>query len=234
MSSVLERDRNSAMVDTSTQTDLDAPPSIKVPPQLPPRQEHNNSPKMTGIPEDKTIDEVKQELQDILEERKESTSHDSLPGSSHEETKNFQDVDLDDDADYEEPIVHEVHQAAAPQVITRARVVTVAKPIAPKLPPRNPFRQKLSVDIDNEASTRDASAGPSPMVGPSSPSTPSLKHDGSSASSKDSITSIDGLEHVSNKFQPRPETADSEKKDDKDYFHSIPPSPAKDIPGSFN
>ncbi|KAF2112135.1 hypothetical protein BDV96DRAFT_498349 [Lophiotrema nucula] len=226
---------SSTMIDTSTQTDFDAPPSIKVPPPLPPRQLHNTSPKMEEIPEVISTDDLAGE-----EKTPEKGTDSALPAQNdhNRESKAFQDIDLDDDADFEEPVVHEVHQAAAPQVITRARVVQVAKPMPPKLPVRNPFRTKLSVDsaMDNESSTRDASAGPSPMVatGPSPPSTPSLKHDGSSASSKDSITSIEGLEHVSNRFQPHPETTESEKKDDKDFFHSMPPSPTKEIPGSFN
>ncbi|KAF2731570.1 DUF500-domain-containing protein [Polyplosphaeria fusca] len=238
ISSVL--DRQSTMVDMSTQTDFEAPPAIHVPPpQLPPRNTHNTSPKMAEIPETKSTDDIDQEIDDTIsktpEKRKDSANEHTTPTSSSRDSRAFQDIDLDDDADFEEPVVVEVQQAAAPQVITRARVVQVAKPIPPKLPPRNPFRTKLSIDsnVDGDIFMRDSSAGPSPMVAnPSSPSTPSLKHDGSSASSKDSISSTEGLEHVSNRFQSKPVPNESEKKTES--FHSIPTTPTKEVPGAFN
>ncbi|KAF2476032.1 DUF500-domain-containing protein [Lindgomyces ingoldianus] len=242
ISSMVER--STQTVDMSTQTDFDAPPPIQVPPALPPRTEQNSSPKMAEIPEDKSTDEAKPEVQ----ERKDSAKEDSRPSSARN-SQAFDNINLDDDAEdeeeeeeeeEEEPVVQEIHQATAPQVITRARLVTVAKPIPPKLPPRNPFRNRLTVnsDIANESATRDIDAGTSPMVasGPSPPSTPSLKHDGSSTSSKDSISSIEGLEHVSKRLQPKFDSNDEpeEKKEDKDEFHSVPDSPVKNIPGGFN
>ncbi|KAF2662550.1 DUF500-domain-containing protein [Lophiostoma macrostomum CBS 122681] len=235
MSSVLGSKSNT-MVDMSTQTDFDAPPAIHVPPALPPRSTQSTSPIMTEIPEGESTDDVKtpqkgkgtDDIKTPKEEKRGST----------ELADGFEDVSLVGDADdevvYEEPVIQEVHQAAAPQAITRARIVTVAKPIAPKLPPRNPFRGgRLSVnsDVGHDNSTRDMGAGPSPMVGPSSPSTPSLKNDGSTVSSQESLSSIEGLEHVSHQLQPN--TSQEQEKKEED-FHSVPDSPVKAIPGGFN
>lgn len=231
ISSVLEPRTPTAMVDMSTQTNLDDPTPIQVPPQLPPRHSRTPSPTLAQIPEAKSTDESKPQQP----ERKESTEDESRPSSSARNSEAFDEVDLDD-ADDEEPIIEEIHQAAAPQAITRARIVQVAKPTPPKLPPRNPFRNRISVNsnVSSESSVRDASAGPSPMVGHSPPSTPSLKEDGSSASS---MSSIEGLEHVSKGLQPKnieTEQEQTEAKEDKNNFQSLPESPVKAVPGGFN
>ncbi|KAF1985627.1 DUF500-domain-containing protein [Aulographum hederae CBS 113979] len=69
-------------------------------------------------------------------------------------TASVEDADDADDADTDEPVVvHSIQQAAAPQVITRARLVTVAKARAPPaLPPRNPVRERImkSADVAGE------------------------------------------------------------------------------------
>ncbi|ORY15755.1 hypothetical protein BCR34DRAFT_477502 [Clohesyomyces aquaticus] len=228
MSSMVER--STQTVDMSTQTDFDAPPSIAVPPVLPPRSENNTSPKMAEIPEDKSTDEVKPPVIGRKPSAKEETK-----SSSARHSEAFDEVDLDDEAEEEEePVIQEIHQAAAPQVITRARLVTVAKPIPPMLPPRNPGRKRLTLnaEVANEGTTRDMGSGTSPMIASvsSPPSTPSLKEDGSSASS---LSSVEGLEHVSKSLQPKLERNVSESKSEKDDFHSVPASPMKPVPGGF-
>lgn len=183
---------------------------------------------MAEIPEGKSTDE--DEVRPASAGRTDSANNEPRPTSSPRNSKAFDEVDLDDDVDEEEePVIQEIHQAAAPQAITRARIITVAKPIPPKLPPRNPFRARLSVNSDaaNETTTRDSGSGASP------PSTPSLNHDGSSASSQHSVASIEGLEHVSNLLQPHPSQG-PEQKEEKDDFHSLPGSPIKSVPGGFN
>ncbi|KAF2868698.1 hypothetical protein BDV95DRAFT_500321 [Massariosphaeria phaeospora] len=235
ISSMLEP--KSSMVDMCTQTDFDAPDPLYVPPQLPPQlpprhEARTPSPVLAEIPEMHSTDDV----HDTTPNTKRHNDNDSRPNSLARKSKALSIVDFDD-IDDEEPVIQEIQQAVAPQVITRARIVTVAKPIPPKLPPRNPFRSRLSVnsDIPNEISSRDASAGPSPMVahGQSPPPTPSLKNDGSSASSQDSILSVeDSLDHVSDNLQPQISNTE-EKKEDKDSFHSVPASPIQNIPGGF-
>lgn len=67
-------------------------------------------------------------------------------GDADEEEGEDDSDDGDDDyeeEDEDEAVVHEVHQAAAPQAITRARLVTLPQRIPPRLPDRNPFRTKF-------------------------------------------------------------------------------------------
>ncbi|KAH7138549.1 hypothetical protein B0J11DRAFT_500763 [Dendryphion nanum] len=228
ISSVTEQSRVNKMVDMSTQTD-DDPPTLVVPPPLPSRPLHNASPAMQEIPEGKSTDETHSK-----QDTRQDSPSDSRPGTSSRDSVFFHDDDMDDE---DEPVIQEVQQAAAPQTITRARIITVAKPTPPKLPPRNPFRARLSVhsDISNEDSSRDVATARSSMVGgnPSPPSTPSLRN-GSSASSQDSISSVEEhLDRISNQLQPKL-TNEPEKKEEKDDFHSVPESPVKNIPGGFH
>ncbi|KAF1349522.1 DUF500-domain-containing protein [Lizonia empirigonia] len=134
----------------------------------------------------------------------------------------LEEIELDSDSEDEEDVViHEVHQAAAPQVINRARIIQVAKPVAPMLP----------------RAARSATAGTAtaPQEKPSPISTPSLRH-GDSASSLSSVEG-DGLAHVSARLQPKPVQAPHENRDDvadkHDDFHSLPESPVKTVPGAF-
>jgi hypothetical protein len=235
ISSVLEPRPSSRMVDTSTQTDMDAPALIQIPP---PRQNHTPSPTLADIPETKPIENTPTKATEDStacksEEQEEKRSVDSTTEKTARHSQAFDDVDLDDEAsDEEEPIIEEIHQAAAPQTITRARIVQVAKPIAPKLPPRNPFRNRGSYQstTSNDEPTRDASAVPSPVAGHSPPATPSLK-DGSSASSVDDF---ERLENVNKELHPHVSNETTEQKEDKDDFHSLPGSPTNAIPGGFH
>lgn len=166
-------------------------------------------------------------------------NYDTTAPTTHNST-DLDNVDLDPDSDAsdaeeeeEEAIIAEVHQAVAPQAITRARVVTVAKPVAPKLPPRNPGRARLTVnsDLANESSTRDQGVGPSPMTsGPRSPSTPSLRNYGSSTDeggSRDSVYSVDGAGSEEDK------SIKQLGLEENSGFHSVPESPVKSVPGGF-
>lgn len=161
------------------------------------------------------------------------------------------DVYLDSDCeDEEDVIIHEVHQAAAPQVINRARIVQVAKPVAPMLPPRNPFRNSRN----RNSATSDVSTERGAEEKPSPVSTPSLRH-GDSTSSLSSVEG-DGLAHVSARLQPKPaeqpqeleekkteqEQEQEEKtaleKDEKKEQEQAeklprPESPVKSVPGAF-
>ncbi|KAI4731778.1 DUF500-domain-containing protein [Aureobasidium sp. EXF-10728] len=77
--------------------------------------------------------------------------------------ESFDDVDGDgedtaDEAIIEEPVVHSVQKATAPQFISRARLVEVPKRITPKLPPRNPNRGKGPVIINAESGAQRPSS----------------------------------------------------------------------------
>lgn len=240
ISSVLEPRMLSKMVDTSTQTDMDAPAPISVPPPLPPRQNHTPSPTLADIPETKVTEETPTKatgdsstLKSEEKDERDESPVDSIVEETAQQSQVFDHVDLDDEAsDEEEPIIEEIHQAAAPQTITRARIVQVAKPMAPKLPPRNPFRNRGSFQSikSNDESARDASTDDRSVAGHSPPATPSLK-DGSSASS---IDDFERLEHVNKEPHSHESYEPKEQKEDTDDFHSLPESPTKPIPGGFH
>lgn len=306
ISSVLESNRGSTMVDSETQTDLESTPTTPEPPTLPTRPSHNGSPTiptMADIPEDKSTDEINLPPAHAQEETKngaqgdkgnnspkEAKPKDSLskgatpeisvsteedatakkpqvaesPDFSHDDEKSAtarlrenrksrlrpvsearksmaigndgseDDYDYDDDdVEEEEPVIQEFLQATAPQAINRARIVTVAKPIPPKLPMRSPLRARNSVhsDTSSEYEHRDAACGPSPVQAPSIPQTPSLKNDGSSTSSRESISSMEGFEKTVSQLDIKP-THDLAQKEAAD-LHSTSSSP-KAIPGGFH
>ncbi|KAI0576982.1 Ysc84 domain-containing protein [Pyrenophora tritici-repentis] len=127
-------------------------------------------------------------------------------------------------------IVHEIHQAPAPQAI-RARVIQVAKPVAPALPVRNPFRNRMSTNSDGSLNT---SAAPSPTVAKHSPdSIPSLMR-GDSTSSLSSVEDS-RLEQIGNRLKPKKSHDQSppNEKEEKEDVHALPESPMRSIPGGF-
>jgi lipid-binding SYLF domain-containing protein len=244
ISSSMEPRSPSLMIDMSTQTDDLPPPPRTTPPALPPRQSvaRTPSPPLADIPEIKAEEAAPKaerieerpgdepQVHDTAETIHESEALDDMTDTDSED-------DDDDDVLEEEPIViHEVHQAAAPQVVTRARVVQVAKAIPPQLPVRNPFRNRMSTasvassDVAHDAATSSATVErQSPL------STPSLRHGDSTSS----LSSVEGasLEHISNKLQPKPSNEPaselSVKADKEDTSESLPVSPIKTVPGSF-
>lgn len=241
ISSVLEPRASSRMVDMSTQTDLDEPDAIHVPPQLPPRlpPRHNRtpSPTLADIPETRAAEETPtkaiEETPVPRSEEKEEKYANTAPASTARLSKAFDDVDIDDDEeDEEEPVIEEIHQAAAPQTITRARIVQVAKPLPPKLPPRNPFRSRASYQstTTNDETNRGTLTDGSSVKDQSPPATPSLK-DGSSASS---IDDFEGLEHVGKELKPHASQETPAMHRDEKEVHPIPDSPIKSIPGGFD
>jgi len=241
-------------VDMSTQTDdLPPPPTIKkTPPTLPPRTSvaRTPTPPIAEIPETtieqptppraKSPEKQPEEITPTATEPNSDKALDTKSSGSPRNSLSRDEVDLDDDDDEddfeEEPVVHEIHQAAAPQAI-RARVVQVAKPVAPALPVRNPFRNRVSTNSDGSLSTaQDTSAVPSPTVAKHSPdSTPSLMR-GDSTSSLSSVED-NRLEQIGNRLKPKyshEPSPDNEKDERNDAFHSLPESPMKSIPGGFN
>lgn len=235
ISSVMEPRAPSIMVDTCTQTDDLPPPPRKTPPALPPRNNvaRTPSPPLAEIPETK-VEEATPEATKSKETVVEETERPSSPTAA----KEFEDVELDEDLE-EEAIIHEVHQAAAPQVITRARVVQVAKPVAPALPVRSPFRNRFSTaSIASTETSPDATTAPAPATEKQSPiSTPSLRHGDSTSS----LSSVEGanLEHISNKLQPKysnEPVPEPETKKETESAQSRPESPVKTvhIPGGFH
>ena len=220
-STISTMDRGVQTTDMSTQTDFDSPTA-----QTSRSLETNGNAKMSEIPENKSTDDITKNIKD-----KPSTPE-----------------DVDDDVDAtEEPVVQTIHQATAPQFISRARLVTVVKPTPPKLPPRNPIRDRkkpliINADTSNEYMGRDQATGTSSFSSSDRPSPSSLPGDYSPVRSQDSISSAEGLEGLSERFHLKIDTeanriADKEiavKSEENDGYHSMPESPAKRIPGGFN
>jgi hypothetical protein len=240
--------------DMSTQTDdLPPPPPTvrKTPPTLPPRTSIARlpTPPIAEVPETrveqatppraKSVERQIEEATPTAAKKTDSAVDSKSTGSPSNSTATevVEDDDSSDDEDDEfedEPVVYEVHQAAAPQAI-HARVVQVAKPVAPALPVRNPFRNRVSTNSDGSLSTtQGASPVPSPTKPKHSPeSTPSLMR-GDSTSSLSSVED-NRLEQIGNRLKPKyshEPSPDDEKKDDA--YHSLPESPMKSIPGGFN
>ncbi|KAH7390869.1 hypothetical protein DE146DRAFT_145444 [Phaeosphaeria sp. MPI-PUGE-AT-0046c] len=248
MSSILEPRAPSVMIDMSTQTDDLPPPPKQTPPPLPPRTPPRTSvarlsmSPLLNIPETKVAEAAPHADPVPTEETAmiaANADKDVDQKESPELSKELDDTDSEDDDDVleEEPVViHEVHQAAAPQIISRARVVQVAKPIPPQLPVRNPFRNRISTASEaSNDSSNDTATGPPTAEKHSPLSTPSLRHGDSTSS----LSSVDGasFERITNEIQPKPShdaVSQNEKKEEKeDAFESLPPSPMKAVPGSF-
>lgn len=209
-------------VSMGTQTDFEQPTTIHVPPPpLPPRSNPTPSPVLADIPEASALKSTSPSPE---VRKQDSAGSDSRSASPVRFSKVLEENDLEDedeDEDEEEPVIAEIHQAAAPQTITRARIVQVAKPIAPKLPPRNPGRARRQADPNADDTTRDESRI----------STPELKADGSSASS---LSSIELLAHEIQQLQTKSFQEIDQKEDKKTEVQALPDSPMKTIPGGFN
>ncbi|KAL1387208.1 hypothetical protein HDK64DRAFT_204319 [Phyllosticta capitalensis] len=157
--------------------------------------------------------------------KKESAVQEELEASDSDDDDEFEDG-------LEEPIVAEVQQATQPQAI-RARLVTVTKPAAPKLPPRNPIRNRkgplvINADPENSSFAHEASASPrSPMSSSERPSASTIDS-ASSFSSRDSVSSVEAVsEHLDRTKLEDVETVRGSVNEDRSrYFDKFYPSPA--------
>lgn len=244
-------------------------PTKKTPPQLPPRTPprpnaaRTPSPPLADIPETHVQEAtpLKKVAPEPIEQPKPSSplrksievdnddkttevEKDTKTNLNDEKDDKLEEIELDSESsdEEEEVVIHEVHQAAAPQVINRARIIQVAKPVAPILPPRNPFRNSRN----RNSATSDASTERGAEEKPSPISTPSLRH-GDSTSSLSSVEG-DGLAHISARFQPKAAEAETQREKKKeeeeqqqqqpevekhDDVHALPESPVKTVPGAF-
>ncbi|KKY24735.1 hypothetical protein UCDDS831_g02353 [Diplodia seriata] len=138
----------------------------------------------------------------------------------------------------EEPVVQQLRQAATPQAI-RARLVTVKKLNPPRIPPRNPIRNRKGPLIINAEPHNDIHAhdSMSPRSPPSSSEHPSVStvDSASTISSRDSFTSDEGMDAMSKRISVM-RTSDSDETEGKsgkkqlsrnnsDDFHSVPATP---------
>lgn len=166
-----------------------------------------------------------------------------------EAEKSF-DADGEDTADdmdvvIEEPVIHSVQKATAPQFISKARMVQVPKRVPPKLPPRNPNRRGpivIGAEQGAERTSEDGSVLSAELSPGLSPESPSLHR---STSQDDDI--IDKFENVDISNEKTPEetpgetpgernpwgtmiakhNASQESVDMPGAFHSLPPTPGE-------
>lgn len=124
--------------DMSTQTDL--PPSATESPELRSMENQNGLGSAFDSPKS---------ARSLFEDKSTNTyapieaSHHVEEDDEDEGDEDYEDEDGESYDDDDEAVVHEVHQAAAPQAITRARLVTLPQRLAPKLPARNPIRTRI-------------------------------------------------------------------------------------------
>lgn len=253
MSSVLERPRTPpSMSDMSTQTANDLPtPPKRIPPPLPPRQSIDKpaSPKLqevseTAVEDDgfskvETVAALGQATPKVEKVEEKLLDEQSIPKELKDlkdpkAADEFDDVDLEEDDEHEEePVIHEIQQAQAPQVVTRARVVQVAKLAPPKVPARNPYRNRNSTTSNTSLTSQDASSGPSPDTEKrSTDSTPSLVR----GDSNSTLSSVEDqrLDQVTSKAESKTSNEpEKEAANKEDTFHSPPESPIKTLPNGF-
>lgn len=137
----------------------------------------------------------------------------------------------------EEPVVQQLRQAATPQAI-RARLVTVKKPTPPRIPPRNPIRNRKGPLIINAQPHNDIHAhdSMSPRSPPSSSEHPSVStmDSASTISSRDSFSSDDGITAMNKRISvmrmsdsDETEGRSEKKRNSSDSVHSVPGSPGQ-------
>lgn len=166
-----------------------------------------------------------------------TSEHSSQPSDSREFDDND---DEEEDEDNEEPIIAEVQQAASPQFITKARLVTVNKPPPPKLPPRNPRRKPSKADARQANATQTSGGhrtGESPtssVSGSTSSVRSSSSRRPSSGESRESSSSVDPIDGLAERIAKmgsarhlnvKPHKPQNSSPEDQDNFYSLPGTP---------
>ncbi|KAF2140057.1 uncharacterized protein K452DRAFT_300007 [Aplosporella prunicola CBS 121167] len=231
--STMDRSIQTCTTDMATQTDFDSP-AVSI--SSPRPSESPNRAAMAEIPEDEEI-KISEPAQAVVaenitaepeeESEVESEDEDMTDGLKPEEEKREvpeghalvrQGSVLpygEEDAVLEEPVVHQVQ---APQAI-RARLVTVTKPTAPKLPPRNPGRNRkgplvINADpLNSDFMPKEQATSSSPRTPQSLSEKPSVRTDSaSSISSRDSVSSVEAMEAMTQRVSKISMVSGDEKK----------------------
>jgi lipid-binding SYLF domain-containing protein len=202
----------STTLDIATQTDFDGDTPLTSPTSF----NSNGNRKMADIAEHSSFDAP-------TAAGTSTASTQSMPNGTHLETKGEaqpedkkpeeEDERLDEaDVEDEEPVVVQtVQTAATPQFINRARLVSVKKPNAPALPPRNPVRDRGKPLIIGTNNPRSESS--------QDEETSSHRPSTERTRSHDSMTSVDLTENK----------RDIDHKEN-DEFHSVTSTPAGGSP----
>jgi hypothetical protein len=153
----------------------------------------------------------------------------SLPPSPiRKETEHVQDSSDEDQVDGLEKSVHEpIHIETAVPLVARARIVRVPKRLPPSLPPRNPNRSSPLTQQENDGFDIVSLNG-------SEHSNVTLEKEKSSV---ENLSTTDEAQSLPENAELHPGTGNAPVLAAEDEFHSVPPSPAKDllrgIPGAF-
>jgi hypothetical protein len=169
----------------------------------------------------------------IDQEVKESNQRTNVPeGSTPDVAETHKDEkDAESDEEEEQAVVHTVQQAATPQRISKARLVSVKKQTPPALPPRNPIRDRrrpLIITGDNLHEGYSNDQGTSPISRNASVSS-IYKSETEQQSSRHSMSSVDLGEEMKNDKPLRPSVDEVEGK--VDAIRS--PSSKNLMPGQF-
>lgn len=246
-------DRAVQTTDMAVQTDFDSDTkSIRSAHGRKSSTDLNGHHPMTEIPENKATDTALDTAKPDASSPKTPTAQRNgfvTPPNAEEHLEEH-----DDEAEEEEPVVQEihkaaVHKAASPQVISRAgaRLVTVTKPTPPRLPPRNPIRdRKKPLFINADAAQDMHDQGTSPMTSISSIERPSLSPGRSSgrSQSEESVSSIEAGDQLEARvkrlsvrdesdlkvIEPEDAVAGANEKEDNDAFYSPSATPGASSP----
>jgi hypothetical protein len=155
----------------------------------------------------------------------------SLPPSPiRKETEHVQDSSDEDQVNGLETSVHEpVRIETAVPVVARARIVRVPKRLPPSLPPRNPNRSSPLTQHENDGDGFDIVS-----LNGSEHSNVNLEKEKSSVRT---LSTTDEAQSLPTDEKPHPGASGAPGMAAEDEFHSVPPSPAKEllqgIPGAF-
>lgn len=174
----------SVTMDMATQTDFDNDTPLTSPVSF---ASNNNSRKMADIAEDTSMDAavavgtstasvehmtngfvsapISEEDPYVesksVDEKDIADVHHAEPQATHAHDEEDEDHEHEQEHEHEPVVVQTIQTAATPQFINRARLVSVKKPNAPALPPRNPVRDRgkpLVIGAAGSSSSQDEEA----------------------------------------------------------------------------
>lgn len=216
-------DRSAQTMEAATQTDFDTPATSPV---------SSSQSRMAEIPEGDIAAIGEPRAPPALPPRPKPEPVMEEAPADEEHEADVEDEENEEVEVLEQPVVHSVRQISSPQVISKARVVTVQKRgPPPTLPPRNPIRdrKKSGTDsIDNEDGTRDAGVSPLSETSSHPAMSSSERMESERVDSNGSISSVEPMNAINDKFTEvdlhGPQESPEQEKEDN--FHSIPTTPA--------
>lgn len=136
----------------------------------------------------------------------------------------------DSDDEEEEAIIHTVHQAATPQRVIHARLVSVKKQPPPALPPRNPIRDRkrpliITGNNHHDHHQDEESKDQGTSISRDASLSSDYKSEGGEVSSGRSLSSVDLTEEMKHERPVRPSAGEIEARTSSPSKRSRSPSP---------